>query len=352
MNGVTAWRALALVAIVTAFPAMPRLAQADEAHRPTAASNAEMTEAETRFQEGLALYEKGSINEARVKLVQAYAVLGRPNILWNLAVAEFYSSRTLESIRHMRKLLKAPDADPRDLKVARETFIPALEKVTGRIAVTAPKGLSVTVDGEPAGLAPLADPIDVLPGRHVVVASGPNGSSSIDVEVLAGQAVAATVADTGESGSSKDPTARPAAAPSLADERERSAEPDSPTARNVTVIALGGSALVATAIGIGFLAKASAAEDEAATIRGGIGGGPASCAQTSTPDCMRLREATADEASFSNVSTGFFAGAVALAVGAGLTYLLWPSRQPPARARGGFAPAASGGGELHFHVTF
>ena len=122
-------------------------AAADEPVKPRAPSNTEMIEAETRFQEGIDLYEKGSINEARVKLVQAYAVLGRPNILWNLAVAEFYSSRTLDSIRHMRKLVKAPDAEPRDVKVARETFIPQLEKVTGRITVVAPKGLSVTVDG-------------------------------------------------------------------------------------------------------------------------------------------------------------------------------------------------------------
>ena len=87
------------------------------------------------------------------------------------------------------------------MKVAREKFIPQLEKVTGRISVVAPKGLSLTVDGEPAGLAPLADPVDVLPGRHVVVASGPSGSSTAEIEVLAGQAASVTVGDGGENAS-------------------------------------------------------------------------------------------------------------------------------------------------------
>jgi hypothetical protein len=293
-------------------------ARADDPPRGSTPTNAEMVEAEARFEEGLNLYEKGNINEARLKLVQAYAVLGRPNILWNLSVAEFYSSRTLDSIRHMRRFLKSPDANPRDVQVAREKFIPALEKITGRISVVAPNGYSITVDGEPAGVSPLAESVDVLPGRHAVVAVGPTGSTTAQVDVLAGQAVTSTLntgaTPTAASSESKATTAR-----------EPGAEAPSPFARNVTMIGLGGAAVASAVVGVVFAVKAGSDDDDAASIRSRISGGTGAClGPGASPDCARLQSASDDHVHDRGISTGFFIGAGVLAVGAIVTYLVWP----------------------------
>jgi hypothetical protein len=306
-------------------------ARADDPPRGSTPTNAEMVEAEARFEEGLNLYEKGSINEARLKLVQAYAVLGRPNILWNLSVAEFYSSRTLDSIRHMRRFLKSPDANPRDVQVAREKFIPALEKITGRISVVAANGYSIAVDGEPAGVSPLAEPVDVLPGRHAVVAIGPSGSTTAQVDVLAGQSVTSTL-DTGSSSTAASSESKPNGA------AEPGAEAPSPFARNVTMLALGGAAVASAVVGVVFALKTSSDEDDAASIRSGISGGTGAClGPGASPDCARLQSTTDDQVHDRGLSTGFFIGAGVLAVGAIVTYFVWPKASAGSRARLGFS---------------
>jgi hypothetical protein len=218
----------------------------------------------------------------------------------------------------MRRFLKSPDANPRDVDVAREKFIPALEKITGRIAVVAPNGYSIAVDGEPAGVSPLAEPVDVLPGRHAVVALGPSGSTTAQVDVLAGQAVTSTL-DTGPTPTASTSPSKPSAAP------ESAAEAPSPFARNVTMIALGGAAVASAVVGVVFAAKAGSDEDDAASIRSGISGGTGAClGPGASPSCARLQSATDDQVHDRGISTGFFIGAGVLAVGAIVTYFVWP----------------------------
>ncbi|MDB5218981.1 MAG: hypothetical protein JWO86_6908, partial [Myxococcaceae bacterium] len=54
------------------------------------------------------------------------------------------------------------------------------------IAVTAPESAELTVDGEPVGRAPLASPIDVLPGRHEVTSTTTSGTKTETVTVALG----------------------------------------------------------------------------------------------------------------------------------------------------------------------
>jgi hypothetical protein len=278
-----------------------------------------MREAETRFQEGLTLYSQGSINEARVKLVQAYAVLGRTNILWNLAVAEFYSSRFLESVRHMRTFVRATDAEPNDVALAKKQFLPQLEKQTGRVEIHAPRGSTIAVDGDEFGPAPLEDAVDVLPGRHMVLARTPSGNATVAVTVHAGQTVPANVGD------ANDATVRPA---NTASESSSDKPEGSSTARNVTVIALGAGAAVAAGVGLVFALSSNGHSDDADELKTKLraSGGDSACGAGATnPDCTAFRDANDARDSDMGIATGFFIGAGVLAVGAGLTYLLWPS---------------------------
>src|SRR5580698_10479557 len=70
-------------------------------------------EAEARFKEGLARVKSKDYEAARLSFEQAYAVLHRPLILWNLALAEEKTARPLDALAHFRQVAReaAGDAD-------------------------------------------------------------------------------------------------------------------------------------------------------------------------------------------------------------------------------------------------
>lgn len=316
------------LALVAAALCAPLTARADEPP-----GTPEMREAETRFEEGLALYGKGSINEARVKLVQAYAVLGRTNILWNLAVAEFYSSRFLESVRHMRAFVRSPDADPADVATAKKQFLPQLEKQTGRIALTAPKSSLIAVDGDEMGPAPLAEPVDVVPGRHLILARTGSGDQTTSVTVNAGQTLYATIG-------APEPTAaaargsEPIPISNGGGEPASSSEKPSNT-RTVASLALGGAAVIAAGLGTFFIISAGGHDDDAKDAQTKIGPDPRACTNNANPECSRLVEANDAHDQAQGLAGGMFIGAGVLAVAAVLTYVLWPNeKKAPASALG------------------
>lgn len=69
-------------------------------------------EAEARFQEGLARVKSHDFEAARVSFAQAYAVLHRPQILWNLALAEEKTARVVEALQHFRAVADDASAGP------------------------------------------------------------------------------------------------------------------------------------------------------------------------------------------------------------------------------------------------
>jgi tetratricopeptide (TPR) repeat protein len=127
-------------------------------------------EADTRFKEGLALAKQGKYVEARAKYLQAYALDERPSLLLSLAIVEHGAQRYLEALEHLHRYLDSPRTtkEKQHDGELRDTLWKQLWAQTGHVRVAAPEGSSVRVDGKPAGRAPLADVLDVVPGSHVV----------------------------------------------------------------------------------------------------------------------------------------------------------------------------------------
>jgi len=218
-------------------------------------------EAEARFQEGLARVKNHDFEAARLSFAQAYTVLHRPQILWNLALAEEKTGHVVEALQHFRGV--ADDAGAGADRANAQRHVDALMALTGHIEVKAPPGAQVTVDGSTSLTAPLAAAIDVVPGRHVVDADVAVGPRSIPIEVAEGQVARVNFVPQ-ETTAPPAPVAAPlqaspASAASVnahgpeAPQDDRTAPADSSSgARLAMTASLGGAAVVAFGLGIYF----------------------------------------------------------------------------------------------------
>lgn len=145
----------------------------------------EIRNAQTRFEEGLSLADKGEHEEARVKFVQAYAVLKSSKVLYNLAIAEKKTNHPVECIKHFRVFLKDPTITP-DLRARAEQIIAELSKTTSRVEIAATPGADVRIDGETVGRAPFDDAVDVGVGHHTVSATLDANNKSAEIDTTAG----------------------------------------------------------------------------------------------------------------------------------------------------------------------
>jgi hypothetical protein len=334
------WGALTAALVLAA--SIPAHAADDKATR----------EAEARFAEGLVRVKRKDYEGARLSFAQAYAALKRPVILWNLALSEEKSGHTLDAIGHFRQVTR--DATTDEDRANAQKHVDTLLVQVGRVDVQAPPGSAFVLDGnEVAATAPLADPLDVMPGHHVVEARLPRGMTKASpVDAVAGQvahvtfapeppvaqAIAAPVAAPGASAGAAAAEAQAAESP----ESTRSSRPIS-AARVVTTATLGGVAIVAAGVGAYFAIQS---RNEATTVRGyRTKYGTDACAGTAVPPyCTTWNDAVNSQNRDVTASDVLYIAGAALAVGAIVTWLLWPSETRAASAwvSPSFGPSGAG----------
>jgi hypothetical protein len=294
-------------------------------------------EAQARFEEGVARVKDGDFEAARISFAQAYAVLHKPDILWNLALAEQKSGHPLEAIGHFKLLqpgLKGAE------KAAAAKHVAELSALTAHVDVAAPAGAQVLIDGAAIGVAPLGDVVDVTAGRHhVEIRGAQGGSKAADTDAVTGQVVRVNFiqGETGpgaggeaaagvglEAGASAAPTgASPGAAgspPSDATAARGSGHATFWDARGITVVTLGGLALVSAGFAIGFAAASNNDASSAGTLRAQN----PSCAGSSSAGCQELASTVSSQHGAYVASEGFWIAGVMLAAGAAGAYFLWP----------------------------
>jgi len=84
-----------------------------------AADDRAARDAQARFEEGLGRVKSGDFEAARLSFAQAYAVLHKPDILWNLALSEEKSGHAVEALAHFKELAKQTPADADRAKAQR-----------------------------------------------------------------------------------------------------------------------------------------------------------------------------------------------------------------------------------------
>jgi len=320
-----------------------------------AADDKAVREAQARFEEGLKRVKASDFESARMSFVQAYVVLHKPEILWNLALSEEKSGHPLDGLAHFKEFAKeVPDDADRGRA---QKHIDALMAQTGHIEVQAPAGTSLTLDGATSiGTAPLTGTLDVTPGHHVVEGKLADGTKALGVEAVAGELahVSFLVA-----GPDRPPPAAPVSpipapepsAPVMATASTASggtpgseeAQGNS-TTRLVMTTALGGGAVIAVGLGVYFGLQSRSDASTAAAFRSMY---PSSwCANPANIDCGRWNSAVQAQNRDATVSNILYVTGVVLAAGAVASWLFWPRDKETKSASAWVVPTAgpSGGG--------
>ena len=290
--------------------------------------------------QGLAAFKRQDYEGARVAFARSYELAPRTATLLNLALAELNSGRPLDAVRHMRIFIAASDAPKDKVEEARTKMLPRAEAQIGRLQVEAPIGARVFVDGADVGMAPLPDPIDVMPGNHEIVVRLGSDSSSMRVPVAAGDVsrvrVALQTAAPSTFVAPRDSSVAPSApqvAPSIAPPAAEQPSPTVWTPQRITILAFGTGAVVSTGIGIGFDVASKSDGRDADGYRAQVPG-TSTCApkagQQLPSQCASLADAISSQTTHHNLAVGFYIGGAALAVGAIASWLFWPSQKQDA----------------------
>jgi hypothetical protein len=312
-----------LLAVASATLTAPAYGQSDVATK----------EAEARFKEGLKRHDAGDEEGARLSFLEAFSVLKRPNILFNLARAEQLTGHWVDALTHYKLFVADNNVTGADRETARKR-IAELTPLVGHVTVIAPSGADLWIDGQMLPRkAPLSEPADVSAGMHTVQARVGDQTKSVGISCQAGQTVTAkidieitgtpvvVVPMPGEGGM---PTPPPPPA-----ETPHQYKEVTPGAKVATVVVLGVAAVGLLGAGIGLEAAASSANSTASTDRSAIQKGSSStsqCLNAATPGCSQLASEASSHVTDSNIATGMFVGAGALAAAAVITWIAWPKK--------------------------
>jgi hypothetical protein len=292
----------------------------------SAADEGAERDAQARFEEGLARAKTGDFDAARISFTQAYAVLRRPRILWNLALTEEKTGHTLDALGHFKSVARDPSAEDSD-RAGAQTHVATLYGQTGHIEVRAPAGAPVTIDSGPVvGMTPLADVLDVAPGRHVVEVRLAQGPLAVVVEPEAGQVLPASFLPPPPVATPAPPASpSPAPAPIVPPSRPSSVHKPSDAPRIITVVALGGAAVVTAVLGVYFGVTSTNDANTAKGLRTEVGsGGCVAPAGEVSITCSQLSDAVNSENRNAGLSTGMYVTAGVLAAAGIVTWLVWP----------------------------
>lgn len=294
-------------------------------------------EAEARFKEGLSRVKHKDYEAARLSFEQAYAVLHRPLILWNLALSEEKTGHPLDALAHFRQV--AHDAPTDADRASAQKHVDTLVGQLSRIDVQAPTGTVLALDGGDASwTAPLTDPLDVMPGHHVVAAKmAGGGTKNSEVDAAAGQvAHVSFVADPLPVAFAvalpAPAAAAPATAPPAATEALPPSTPDEApkpfwTARTVTATVFVGAAAVAGGFGAAF---GIASQNNKSTVSGFQAKHPSQSFCEAVPgkslssDCGPWNDAVNAQNRDAEISDALYFTAGAFALGAVVSWFFWP----------------------------
>lgn len=133
-------------------------------------SDADRAEARRQFELGVAALERQSYPEALVAFQQSQALNPRPSVLFNIAMCQrelFDYPAAIDTL--VRYLEQAGADEPERRRAEARAQITELETRVGVVVLNVrPDGARVLIDGREYGVTPLAVPLRLGPGPHVL----------------------------------------------------------------------------------------------------------------------------------------------------------------------------------------
>jgi hypothetical protein len=137
--------------------------------------------------QGKATDAKTSYDNAVVAYSKAIEASDDVSIHYSLALALEKSGDVAGAIKHLKTVTAAQGLTPDVIKKSQTKLDQLLAKVGVVTLVVTPEGSQISVDGAPAGEAPMADPIIMMPGSHTVTATAVGYQpKDLKVEIEAG----------------------------------------------------------------------------------------------------------------------------------------------------------------------
>ncbi|MBI2390145.1 MAG: PEGA domain-containing protein [Deltaproteobacteria bacterium] len=175
-------RGALLVAIAIGLTAHAR-------HARASVTPAAKKEAKERFDRGLRLFDEGDKAGALAELERAYALVPSPVVLYDLALVHASMGHAVEAADALERVLKDPAGlSSKEIAHARKTFAEQSARV-GTIVVTCDvEGAVVELDNLEVAKTPVAKPLRVTAGTHVVAVSATGRIPSRKAITVAGGA--------------------------------------------------------------------------------------------------------------------------------------------------------------------
>lgn len=188
VGAVAAALGAALSALAAAWPA---------AAQPAGEEPSPRERARQQYEAGVAAFEAGDYATALAAIDESYRLFPSLRTLYSLGLCHHALGNFGPALRSLEQYLReaGPDA-PADLRARAEELVAQMRAEMGRLEIRVNvEGADVLVDGEVVGRSPLAAPVEVGPGWHVVEARRESWSGSPErVNVAAGSAASVALA--------------------------------------------------------------------------------------------------------------------------------------------------------------
>jgi hypothetical protein len=316
----------------------------------------------TLYQQGKEAIRAQRWVDAKNKLTDAWTIRPSYDVALSLSQAEFNLDHFAESAQYLAYYFRNVSAkeNENNLANAKQAFEAAKAKV-GSVAVTAPRGAEILVDGKVVGTAPMDTNAFVRPGERIFEARLGEAKTQQEVQAVAGQEQQISL-KFAEPSNSVGPAASASTTTVDAGLPEGPSAPPSPVERSdtpssVVPLIVGGSiVLVGAGLGIGYRVAASSKFDDLQALKKRNGANGCNTGAAVAADCKAASSAGESVDARRNISTASFVVAGAALVGTAV-YWLWPRSSTASAAAGRRSFFVSGapaphGGSLFFSGSF
>jgi hypothetical protein len=164
-------RAISLVGLTCLLVAAPVFAAESAASKKEAAQKKQ--EAADHYKKGVALFKEGDFASALAEFRAAYQAVPSFEVLYNLGLTERRLFKYGQAVKTFNRYLEEGGKKvPADRRESVESELSIIRSLTSKVTVTVEGApAKVFANGEEVGTSPLAEPILLGPGRHVLRAT-------------------------------------------------------------------------------------------------------------------------------------------------------------------------------------